>query len=145
MLVKVMSRNQALVYRQDCPWVHVSITDPSTENPDHFSDCPWLKDGLLLKVFDLTPIEVQTPPWTQFAACLATTDDVRKVLEFVLTWREVDTIVSCDRGVSRSAAMANLIIQYLNFSQDLFCPPYHQPNPWIQQLAEKVLPDFHPS
>ena len=70
-------------------------------------------------------------------------DDAQKVCDFVKANDNVDIIVHCDAGISRSAGVAAAIMKYLTGSDmEIFKNGKYQPNMWCYR---KVLSKFYES
>jgi len=110
------------------PWILIS------DHPDEFVGKSDPRNLLVLSFPDLTPSEC-TGPFSGFKDELCSEEHVRRIIEFARSFLSEELLlVSCDMGVSRSAAVGNGLIEVFDLPQPLFRPPQHQPNPWIKEL-----------
>ena len=135
-MIDVMSREMAIQY---CMSPHskeavmISISDPRMEYcaEPFISETNKVKDILRLCFSDAdqpgpdvygNPVGIND---------LMTDDDARRIVGFVCKYQDIDIIVHCDAGISRSAGVAAAILKLLTGSDfQIFDCPYYHPNMW---------------
>ena len=141
MKVVVLSRPEAERYTQKSPWVHLSIADPFSRVLRPRRVCPRKVDALYLQFLDATPEEIENDPQREeVAPLLFGADHAERIVAFLDRHQNaaVDVVVNCERGVSRSAAVANFVLEYLSLRQVPFAPPHHYPNPYVLEVLREV-------
>lgn len=133
MNVIVLPRLAAECHTQATPWAHIAIADPGRA-PLPESRCPRLRDRLDLHFMDVTPEDFQrNPAFERFRPFLFDTHQVGQIIAFLdrHPTAELDWVVNCEAGVSRSAAVANFVLEYFSSAQKRFAPLRYQPNPYV--------------
>jgi predicted protein tyrosine phosphatase len=141
MKVVVLSRPEAERYTQKSPWVHLSIADPFSRAPRPRRECPRKVAVLYLQFFDATPEEVENDPQREEGApFLFGVVHAERIVAFLDQHQNaaVDVVVNCEAGISRSAAVANFVLEYLGLEQKPFSPPRHDPNPYVLEVLREV-------
>ncbi len=141
MKVVVLSRPEAERYTQKSPWVHLSIADPFSRVPRPRRPCPRKVDALYLQFLDATPEEIENDPQREeVAPFLFGADHAERIMAFLDQHGNaaVDVVVNCEMGVSRSAAVANFVLEYFGLRQAPFAPPRHYPNPYVQEVLREA-------
>ena len=141
MKVVVLSRPEAERYTQKLPWVHLSIADPFSRVLRPRRACRRKVDALYLQFLDATPEEIENDPQREeVAPLLFGTDHAERIVAFLDRHQNavVDVVVNCERGVSRSAAVANFVLEYLGLRQAPFAPPHHYPNPYVLDVLREA-------
>lgn len=141
MKITVLARAAAACHTQDFPWVHISITDPLSDIPHPQSACPCKSDSLYLKFSDVTPEDFErNPAFRKFEPFLFGAEHASQIIAFLEKHKNaaVDVVVNCEAGVSRSAAVANFILEYFNLEQARFSPPNYQPNPFVFKMLRDI-------
>ena len=142
MKVVVLSRPQAERYTQKSPWVHLSIADPFLRARRPRRVCHRKVDALYLQFFDATPEEIESDPeYRGFESFLFGADQAERIVAFLDKHQNaaVDVVVNCEMGVSRSAAVANFVLEYFGLEQAPFGPPHHYPNPYVLEVLRGVV------
>ena len=141
MKVVVLSRSQAERYTQKSPWVHLSIADPFSRVLRPRRACPRKVDILRLQFLDATPEEIENDPQCdEIAPFLFDADQAERIVAFLDKYKHaaVDVVVNCEMGVSRSAAVANFVLEYFGLRQAPFAPPCHAPNAYVLEVLREV-------
>ena len=141
MKVVVLSRPEAERYTQKSPWVHLSIADPFSRVRRPRRACPRRVDILRLQFVDATPEEIENDPQREeIAPFLFDADRAERIVAFLdkHTNAAVDVVVNCEMGVSRSAAVANFVLEYFGLRQEPFAPPRHYPNPHVLEVLREA-------
>ncbi|MEI2769894.1 MAG: hypothetical protein V9G98_03875 [Candidatus Competibacter sp.] len=141
MKVVVFSRSQAERYTQKSPWVHLSIADPFSHILRPRRACPRKVDILRWQFLDTTPEEIENDPQREeIALFLFGADQAERIVAFLDKHKHaaVDVVVNCEMGVSRSAAVANFVLEYFGLRQASFAPPRHDPNPYVLEVLREV-------
>jgi len=136
MRVFVLPRRIAEHYTRQTPWAHIAITDPASRDlaPPR---CPRLRERLSLHFMDVTPEDFErNPAFARFEPALFNSDQAGQIIAFLATHQnaELDWVVSCEAGISRSSAVANFALDYFALAQGRFSPPRYQPNPHVISL-----------
>ena len=146
MKVVVLSRPEAERYTQKSPWVHLSIADPFSRVPRPRRACPRKVAALYLQFLDATPEEIENDPERgKIAPFLFGADHAERIVAFLDKHKNaaVDVVVNCEMGVSRSAAVANFVLEYLGLEQEPFAPPHHYPNPYVLEVLREAGSRHH--
>ena len=108
----------------------ISITSP-TERDVVFADNPYIKKIFRMKFYDITHSinEAEAPK----------SEDFLGLKEFVDTLPCDNLIVHCGAGISRSAATAAAIMDYLGIEHNLFTDNRHSPNPLVYKLVQEAF------
>lgn len=141
MKVVVFSRSQAERYTQKSPWVHLSIADPFSRVLRPRRACPRKVAALYLQFWDATSEETENDPQReQVAPFRFGADQAERIVAFLDQHGNaaVDVVVNCEAGVSRSAAVANFVLEYFGSRQEPFAPPHYHPNPHVLQVLREV-------
>lgn len=157
MNVTIMSRRDAVRYcyqPHETQTVMISISDPlmlydsapfaSPGNRIHgilrlcFADA----DGVGAHIW--VPQEaVSHPDRGADESDLMTRDDAAKVAQFLRRHSNMDVIVHCDAGLSRSAGVAAAIMKHFNDDDSpVFDSGKYYPNTWCYRLTLEALEDF---
>jgi predicted protein tyrosine phosphatase len=132
----VLSRRAAVRFRQESPYVVVSIRSPGDTVPKLRSD-PFRIARINLAFYDTTPewearLTDPVPAMTALEA--------RRIAHFVAShWGRSDIVIHCVVGISRSAGAAVGILDA--FSQDAreFQGPPYEPNPHVRREVYREL------
>lgn len=91
--------------------------------------------GLFLQFVDLMPAEVKNG-FSIFKDVIFTKEQACRIIEFLASLpKEMEILIcSCEMGMSRSPAVANFAIDFLNISHAKFLPPVYGPNPYVTKL-----------
>lgn len=133
MNVIVLSRAAAEGHTHPAPWAQIAIADPGRA-PLPESRCPRLRGRLHLEFMDVTPEDFRrNPAFERFRPFLFDADQVGQIIAFLNKHKMagLDWVVNCEAGVSRSAAVANFVLEYFNSAQKRFAPLRYQPNPYV--------------
>lgn len=141
MKVVVFSRSQAERYTQKSPWVHLSIADPFSRVLRPRRACHRKVAALYLQFLDATPEEIENDPQREKVAPFRFgADQAERIVAFLDQHGNaaVDVVVNCEAGVSRSAAVANFVLEYFGLRQAPFAPPRHYPNPRVLEVLREA-------
>ena len=117
--------------RNDKKCVVISITDPGQSLADIHTG------GAVYDIFRMSFYDLETDVkfLRGFYPC-ATIGDLRGLRTFVDKWRDVDVlIVHCAAGISRSAAVAAAIEQYLGLEDTIRSHFFYHPNGHVFKLC----------
>lgn len=140
MNVIVLSRTAAEGYTHPAPWAQIAIADSGRE-PLPESRCPRLRDRLHLEFMDVTPEDFRrNPAFERFRPFMFDARQAGQIIAFLdrHPTAELDWVVNCEAGVSRSAAVANFVLEYFNSAQKRFLPPHYQANPYVSELLREM-------
>lgn len=135
MKVTVMSREAAKRHSYkiaDKKYIIISITTPG-DDINHFNDNPQIARIFRMSFYDITRDEgdIKAP----------TIEDVKlikKVVDYAKS-NDYDIVVHCDAGVSRSAATAMAIEEYLEMEDTIRPNPLYHPNYTVYDCVKAVL------
>lgn len=141
MKIIVLSRYEAEHYTQPAPWAHIAITDPAPGARPPRNRCRHKVDALHVWFADVTPRDFQNnPAFRRFEPGLFDAGHAGRIIAFLEKHKnlEVDVMVNCGAGISRSSAVANFILDYFHLAQAPFAPPRYQPNPYVLDVLRAV-------
>lgn len=141
MSVTVMSRSKAISYchkPHGNPAVMISISDPYMS----YTSMPFRsRENNIKDILRLCFADADTPGMAvagtgedahQYMASwsdLMSDEDGAEIKEFVEQYRDIDIIVHCDAGISRSSGVAAAILKYLTGDDSaIFDDPRYSPN-----------------
>lgn len=123
MNIQVMNRKDAIRYSyhyQDMPSAIISISTPNQEYHQHIYRSLYNQIRCVLRLsFD----DVEDGDYA------ITPNDTKKIHNFVEANKDLNIIIHCDAGISRSAGIAAALMKYYNGDDSpIFDNPRHVPN-----------------
>jgi len=132
MKILVMNRQSAIATLRGNLYGHstlvISISDPDKDNPTYQNEN--LVDAIYVKFWD---VEKDYPNQNIYRV---TREEVADIKPFIDKYKDKNVdylIVHCEAGISRSAAVASAIAEYLGLNQTFFDEEHH-PNYHVYKL-----------
>ena len=143
--ITILSRPEAVFYcegRHSRPSIMISISDPFLSYPD----APFItQENNIQALLPLTFCDAEEPGPDVYGN-MAREEDLMQVEDAVLIrdllkqYPDLDIIVHCDAGMSRSAGTAAAIVEAAGGDpSSIFRSPYYDPNLHCYQLVLSVL------
>jgi len=145
MNITIMSRKDAIQYcshEHDNKTIIISISDPAMlyRTKPSKSKTNGVIDVLRLSFADADRAGMDIYGREVDETDLMTDDDARKVVEFLNRYPNVDVIVHCDAGISRSSGVAAAISKYYTGSdKEIFNSFHYYPNMWCYRKTLEAL------
>ena len=113
-MIKVISRHQAAHFMGLDPYVLISITDPDSPDAALTND-PKRLVVLRQKFSDVGEnIESHRIAWPGSPLIRFNEAHTKEIVDFVTNHKDLDIVVHCEAGISRSPAVAAAICNYIN-------------------------------
>ena len=143
--VTILSRPEAVYYcerRHSKPTIMISISDPFLSYPDEPFITP---ENNIRALLPLTFCDAEEPGPDVYGnpareEDLMQTEDAVRIRDLLKQYPDLDVIVHCDAGMSRSAGTAAAIVEAEGGDPaTIFRSPYYDPNLHCYQLVLRVL------
>ena len=143
--VMILSRPEAVYYcegRHSRPSIMISISDPF----EIYYDEPFItRENNILALLPLTFCDAEKPGLDVYgrmagAEDLMQEEDARQIRDLLEQYPDLDVIVHCDAGMSRSAGVAAAIVEASGGDQSrIFDSPCYDPNLHCYRVLLNVL------